>query len=321
MRRFRTGWVVPAALAICVTGAAAAETPKLEAGAEMLPPRAKPGECYARVFVPPTYRTETDAVLKREAATRLEVVPAEYGWEEQRVVVKEAGKRVEVVPARYEWKEERVLVKEASSRVETVPAVYDTVTEQVLERPAHTVWKKGTGPLQRVDHATGEIMCLVEVPATYKTVTKRVLKTPATTRKIEIPAEYKSVRRQVLVSPPTTREIEIPAEHATVRVKKVVRPETTRTVEIPAEYQNVTKTIQVTDGRMEWRPVLCQTNATEATVQKIQSALARAGFAPGPIDGVLGEQTLSAVRDFQRRKGISEGYLTMETLEALGVNL
>ena len=61
------------------------------------------------------------------------------------------------------------------------------------------VWKKGTGPIQRIDESTGEIMCLVEVPATYKTISKEVLVSPATTRTVEIPAVYKtvSVRQEV----------------------------------------------------------------------------------------------------------------------------
>jgi hypothetical protein len=51
-------------------------------------------------------------------------------------------------------------------------------------KPATMVWKKGRGPIQRVDDATGEIMCLVEEPAVYKDVTRTVVKTPATTQVI-----------------------------------------------------------------------------------------------------------------------------------------
>src|SRR5262245_56294668 len=45
-----------------------------------LPPNAKPGECYAKVYVPATYKTVTERVLVREASERLETVPAEYDW-------------------------------------------------------------------------------------------------------------------------------------------------------------------------------------------------------------------------------------------------
>lgn len=313
-----------AALAMLVGGAAVAqtaETTKLDSGSELLPPNAKPGECYARVFVPPTYRTTTEQVLKRQAASRVETTPPKYRWAEEKVLVKEASERLELVPARYEWAEERMLVKPASYRMEAVPAVYETVSEQVLERPAQKVWKKGRGPLEKVDNGTGEIMCLVEIPPVYRTVTKRVLKTPATTRKVEIPAEYKSVRKQVMAQPPTTRKVTIPAEYKTVRVQQLVEEAKTRTIEIPAEYQSVTKTTKVSDGQMAWRPILCQTNATRQTIQAVQRALAAKGFDPGPIDGVIGSETSGAVRRFQKAKGLAQGYLTLETLQALGVSL
>ena len=298
-----------------------AETTKLDSGSELLPPNARPGECYARVFVPPTYRTTTEQVLKRQAASRVETIPPKYRWVEEKVLVKEASERLELVPARYQWVEERVLVKPASFRMEAVPAVYETVSEQVLERPAQKVWKKGRGPLEKVDNGTGEIMCLVEIPPVYRTVTKRVLKTPATTRKIEIPAEYKTVRKQVMSNPPTTRKVTIPAEYKTVRVQQLVEEAKTRTIEIPAEYQTVSKTVKISDGQMAWRPILCQTNATRQTIQAIQRALAAAGFNPGPIDGVIGRETSEAVRRFQKAKGLAQGYLTIETLQALGVRL
>ena len=120
------------------------------------------------------------------------------------------------MPEIYEWAEERVMVKPASERIVEVPAVYETVKETIVDRPAHTVWQKGTGPIQRVDYATGEIMCLVEVPATYKTVTKTVVKTPATARRVKVPAEYTVVRKQVIKTPSTTREVMVPAEYKDV---------------------------------------------------------------------------------------------------------
>lgn len=252
--------------------AMASQTPEVQE--VLLPPNAKPGECYARVLVPPTYKVETEQMLKREASERLEVVPA-----------------------RYEWVEEQVLVKPASKRLEVIPAVYETETERVLVRPAHTVWKKGTGPMQRVDHATGEIVCLVEVPATYKTVTKRALKQPATTRTVEIPAEYRTIKVRKLVSEPEVRRIPV-----------------------PAEYQTVSRRIQLTEERLEWRPILCRTNATPAVIMQIQRALQQAGHDPGAIDGIIGPQTMNALKSYQRAKGLAVGDFTFRTLESLGVS-
>jgi hypothetical protein len=261
----------------------------------------------------------TEQVLKRDASERLETIPAKYEWVEETITVQEPSQKLEVVPATYEWVEERVLVKPVSTKVEAVPPVYDTVTEQVLVKPAQTVWKKGTGPLQRIDYATGEIMCLVEEPAVYKTVTKRVLKTPATTRTAEIPAEYTTVKKRVLKTPATTRTVEIPGQYKTVKVRKLVAPEQVQRVPVPAEYETVTKRVQSSDGHMEWQTVLCETNASPGLVTRLQQALRRAGYDPGSIDGQLGSKTLEAVEAFQRTKGLAQGGITLETMQALGV--
>lgn len=312
-------WVRLAAVGVASTIATTMPRAAEAGGDDLFPPNAKAGECYARVFIPPTYRTETERVLVKEASESVETLPARYEWTEERVLVKEASTRIVEIPAVYEWAEDRVLVQGPSSRLEEVPAVYETETEQVLESPAHTVWKKGKGLLQKVDHATGEVMCLVEVPATYKTVTKRALKTPATTRTVDVPEEYKVIRRQVLKAPATTRTVEIPAEYKTVRVMKQSAPPEVKRTPIPAEYRTVTKNELVTDGRMEWKPVLCETNADTQTVSAIQNALRSAGYDPGPSDGVMGARTLEAMTSFQKAKGLASGSLTTETLSALGV--
>lgn len=286
-----------------------------------LPPNASPGECYARVFVPPRYETTTETMLKQQAAERIETIPPRYEWVEETVMVREASERLEVVPAVFDMVEERVLVKEASVELVTDPPVYATEQEQVLVKPAYTTWKKGRGPIEKIDEATGEIMCLVTVPAEYKTVTRQVLQTPATARQISIPAEYKTVRKRVMIAPPKTRTVAIPAEFQTVRVNKLVTPAREQRIAIPAEYQSVTKRQMVEDGRMEWQSILCETNVNEDVVTRLQRALQTNGHSPGPIDGVIGRQTMAAVTAYQRERGLPSGQLTMETLKALDVGL
>jgi hypothetical protein len=292
-----------------------------QAGDELFPPMAKPGECYTRVFVPPVYKTVTEDVLKHGESERLEVIPAQYEWVEERVTVREEAERLEVVPAQYDWVEERVLVRAASTRLEQVPARYEWKEERVLAKEAHTVWKKGRGPIERVDNSTGEIMCLVEVPASYNIVKKKVMVSPPSTREIEIPAEYQTVKKQVMVKPPSQRTIKIPAEYKTVKVRKLVSEAKERRVPIPAEYQTVTRSEMVTDGRMEWREILCETNATPQTISRIQRALKEAGYNPGPIDGNYGAQTAAAVTAYQRDHGLATGGLTYKTIEKLGVKM
>lgn len=286
-----------------------------------LPPNAKPGECYARVAVPPVYTTSTERVQTREASERVEIVPAQYEWVTEQVMVKEGYEKLEIVPAKYTWAEERVMVTPATTKKVEVPAEYGWVTEEIVVKPAQTVWKKGRGPVERVDNATGEIMCLVEEPAVTKTVRKKVLKTAATTKTVEIPADYTTVKKQVLQSAPATRTINVPAEYKTVKVRKLVSPATEKRIPIPAEFDTVTKQALVTEGRVEWRPILCETNMGGTTVAAIQSALKSAGHNPGPIDGVIGSETMSALRSFQRAKGLPTGAITIDTLDALGVRI
>lgn len=234
--------------------------------------------------------------------------------------MREASTRLEAIPAVYEWVEEEVMVKPATTRLETAPATYRTSSERVLVRAAYTTWKKGTGPIQRIDESTGEIMCLVEIPAEYETVTTTVETAPATIREVSVPAEYETVRREVLKTPATTREVTIPAEYGTIESTRLVTPASEQRIPIPAEYETVTKTEQVSGGHLEWRSILCDTNMTRGRVTAIQRALRSAGHNPGPIDGVIGRSTMRAVNSYQRANGLpADQYLNMETVRALGV--
>ncbi len=168
--------------------------------------KALPGMCYKEHFIPAKYREETEKVL-----------------------VNEESEEIESIEAQYEEVEERVLVKEASTVVEEIPAVFETVEEKVMIEPAKSVWKKGTGLVQKIDNTTGEIMCLVEIPAKYEVVATKVLKTPATTKVVEVPAEYK-----------------------TVVVRKMVQPAQEKRINIPAEFTEVTKQVKVEDARFGW---------------------------------------------------------------------
>ena len=232
-------------------------------------PEAKSGECYAKVLVPPVYKTETVSVVVKEATENLTIIPAKYTsstervmikqesteltaiqpeyeevtkriqiseaetqWvrnsldgsinvsagtladlassginpdnaepgqcfyehfkpgsfktTEERVLVSAASEELEVTPAEFSTSEKQVMVKAASKRLVEVPAVFKTVEEKVLLEPAKSVWKKGTGPIQRIDHATGEIMCLVDIPAVYETFSKRAIAAPPLTTSVVV---------------------------------------------------------------------------------------------------------------------------------------
>jgi murein L,D-transpeptidase YcbB/YkuD len=242
----------------------------LPAGAirgDSMPANAQPGQCFAKVAKPATFRTETNRKLVKEGSERIETVPAVYETVKERVLVKEASERIEivppvykavkvrvqseevqeVVPAVYETVKERVLVKEASTRLEEVPAVYEDVEEKVLVKAAS---KRA-----------------IEVPAVYETVTeKKLVREAYTTWKpgtetniqrldektgqimclVQVPAEYQTVTRQVVKTPADVRYEDVPAEYQTVKKTVLKIPATTRTVQIPAEYaeRDVTKLVK-----------------------------------------------------------------------------
>ena len=156
-------------------------------------------------------------------------------------------------------------MSEASTELREIPAEYVTEVETMVDVPAHTMWKKGKGPMQRIDEATGEIMCLVDVPATHKNISKRVLKSPARTEMVEIPAEYKTVKVKELVAESREQRVEIPARFSAVDVSTQVaeaeflwhevhdrsEPSHTRTgariclTESPAKYQTISRQVVV----------------------------------------------------------------------------
>ncbi len=286
---------------------------------DLYPPNAKPGECYARVLTPAVYDQVTKEILVKGASEKIEVIPAEYTMVEETILVKEASEVLKTIPAEFTWVEEQYMVEPEKTELITVPATYKNVSEQILVKAAYTTWKKGRGPIEKINDSTGEIMCLVEVPAEYKTVSQRVLDQSAYTQEKTMPAQYSTVKKKVLVKEAeVVREI-IPAEYKTVMVKKLVTPARENRITIPAEYGSVTENTLVTDATLQWQSILCETNTTPSVINKIQRALNTAGYEAGSVDGVLGSQTLTALRQFQVDNGMASGSITMEALKKLGV--
>lgn len=61
--------------------------------------------------------------------------------------------------------------------------------------------------------------------------------------------------------------------------------------------------------------------STGPSVRELQTLLRNNGFDPGPIDGIFGQRTQSAVIAFQRSRGlVPDGIVGVQTWTALGVN-
>jgi peptidoglycan hydrolase-like protein with peptidoglycan-binding domain len=46
--------------------------------------------------------------------------------------------------------------------------------------------------------------------------------------------------------------------------------------------------------------VLCKTNVSPTIIRSIQQALQQASYNPGPVDGVLGARTMTAIEAYQQ---------------------
>lgn len=311
---------------LCATVATAAIAMTAHGQAADMPPNAEAGECFARVLVPDTINITTDQVIDREASYELKVIPATYETVTEQRLLKEATTIYKTVPPVYETVTETIIIEPERQEAIVVPAQYENYTEQVLVREAYTTWKKGDGLYGRdrdnvsetVALATGELLCRVEVPAEYATVTKTRLVSPETTEIRVIPAVTKVVTKEVVAEPARVVEEIIPAEYETVTLQQLVTPATEERIEIPATYKTVEKRVITNQGGLEWRQVLCETNATTQTIRDIQTALTAAGY-DVPADGEFGPATLSAMESFQRANGLPIGYLTMSTVNALGL--
>lgn len=299
---------------------AAAQTVSAAIAPGDLPPDPKPGECYAQVLIPDTTRKVAKRVLEREAAEELVVIPAEYAWVMRDVVVEEAAERIEITPAQYRVEQREVIIEPAREELTVIPAVFGAVTDEVKIRDAYQAWRKGSGPIQRYDHATGEIMNLVTIPEEYQTMTRQVVTEPARTEVTMIPAVTEMVEVKVMIAPPKAAVVAVPAVTRQMRVRELVAPARVERRPIPAEYQTVYETQNNEEARVDWRPVLCEADARPDLIAAVQRALDDAGFDPGKVDGHLGKATMRAVDLYQRKHALARNFLTIETIEHLGVD-
>ena len=288
-----------------------------------LPPTNEFGKCYAKCKIPDVYETVTKQVLVKEASTRLKKVPAQYETQSETVMVKEGRVDLKVIPATYRTVTETILTEPERVKVKTIPASYRTESRQILVSEARGQWvKKKKDPNCFSDNPEDcYVACYEEIPAKYRTETYKVLDQPARTVEEAIPAKYTTVTKRVIDQPARTVENPVDPQYKTVSKRVLVSPETTTEELIPAEYKTVSERKLVKKGGFTvWTEILCANQTSTSTVRSIQKALNEMGYNAGPVDGVLGLRTQTALTQFQTDKGLPLGNLNLETLQALGVN-
>ena len=288
--------------------------------ASAFPPNPLPGECYARIALSAVTQNVEEQIMIEPARQEVRIIPAQFGDVTEEVIVREATTELLTVPASYTTVQEEVVVRPAARRLIPVEPIYDTVIEEIVVVPERTVWKPGTGPIQKLDEATGEILCLVTEPAVTKQVERRVMIQPASTREEIIPAVTEVVEREVVNTPARVEERLIPAETRTVTRRVEVVPAREEIIEIPPVFDTIAREVVIEPARTEWRSILCETNTTPDIIRRIQVSLQQRGYYNGPVDGIFGPLSQRAIDGFQRDNGQVGTGVTMDTLGLLGVS-
>lgn len=226
----------------------------------------------------------------------LVTVPAKYKTIKKKVLVSPATTEETVVPAEYKTVKVRELVKEAEVKKIQLPAITETISKVKLASQPEFKWFVDTDNIEEGWKYTGQSICLVQMPAKYKEIEKNVLEEPATVKEVLVPAKYE-----------------------TVKVKKLVAEGKTVKAPIPEEYKSITKRVKVSDSKVTWQRILCQTNMNKEVISEIQRALNEKGYSVGAADGRLGKATYRAIERFQVDNSLATGGITYETLAALGI--
>lgn len=284
-----------------------------------LPPNADPNACYARVFVPATTRQVPQEVVTREGHRTIEIREPTYRTETRTIVLREGYTRVEWTAPVFETQRRTIEIEPERFEYEVVAPEFATEPVAVQIRRAYQTLDPSNTTVERIAGATGEVISLRVVPDLFRAVDREVVSREAFVRTERIPPRTREIEVQVMATPPQEVRIEVPPEVTTVEVQV----EATAYQEIPVEVPPTTTNVPVEEldqqARIVWRETLCRDRADRTLIISVQRALARRGFNPGPIDGVLGGRTAAALRAFQERNGLSTGGLLIETLDALGV--
>lgn len=221
-------------------------------------------------------------------------VPAKYDTFLKTVLKSEAEIQETETPAVTKAVKIKKLVTDATSAKEKVDAKFTTVTTRKKVSDAQFTWR----PAQKTGEgtATGLQICLKEVPAKQKVLKKLVLDVPASVEEEKVAAETRIIKTQRIASAADVIKTAVPAQKKTVELRK-----------------------KVSNEKLEWRRVLCQTNMTKELNMKIQNALKEAGYYNGPVDGSIGRGTLNSVNKYQVDKDLPRGGLTIKVLENLGI--
>ena len=233
--------------------------------AQPVPEHSRPGQCFAKMEYPATYRTVTDRVVGAPVISYRDV-PAVIQHSTQHVLATPARTDRETIPAQYRtiW---RWVEQPGPTRQVMTPPVYRTVTERRLISPAHLAWRaggvahgfSGGGGSYGAMHVrpTGEVLCRVLVPARYGWARHTVMVSPGHETTVQGPPRHVRVQNRELVQPEHVVLHNIPATYRDVDSTRVVRPASRERVVSPGAVHLVTHRVIASPAHFGWTQIVC----------------------------------------------------------------
>lgn len=282
----------------------------------------EPDQCWAQMVIPPRKKVVVRQVVTKEGRDSYDVQPASLKHLKQTVTLRDAAHTYRIEPPQYKKVTEQIKVKDEIKEIVIQPAVYRDEKEEVMVESERVEIRSCRALGQRIagtrQTSASANHCAVLVPATYKTVTRKVLVQAETVHEKITPAKYETVEKWVLVEDGKAVVTYLPPEEIEKNVVAVDVASQALPRSVPADMRDIKVATYENVPRLTWRQVVCERDASSEMVKNLQSALKNQGL-DVVIDGKLGDRTLRAVTDYQTNQGMANGYLTYETLEALGL--
>lgn len=293
-------------------------------------PQTPEKRCYGTVLTPATYEKQLTRVEVSPAYQHQRQIPAIVEHMRLRVQTKDAAIAFQAHAPVYATVYDQVLIEPERKIEVNHPAEYETWAEIIELEPARTVWQPctsrfGRDAVRSAMTTTGarqkrsaSVLCRVRIAAKERIVQNTRLVRPAWTEQQIVPARYQTVARQVVKRPAYARKTAIQPEYTAISVEHELVPARYELESVPATYQARVQDVLVAGHELVQAEILCDRHATRAQVREIQAALVERGYHIR-IDGIYGPETQGAMERFQADQKLSKGYMTVESITALGV--
>lgn len=289
-------------------------------------------QCFANVRTPAIYETRTERFQVHPSYEQKRMIPPILEHRRLRIQTKDAEITHLTHAPVYETVYEQIETAPERTILIHNPAEYASWTETIEVEPAKLIWKQcktkfGPRKVRSVANTTGQrgarykrAMCRVKISSTVRTVQHTKMVRPAWTEEKILPAQYKTVARQVVKRPAFAQKAVRSPEYTPIAVSHEIVPARIEQYRVLATYADRQRDVLVEGDKLVRAEVLCDEYATRALVAQMQAALVEKGYVIS-VDGIYGPETQGAMERFQRDQGLSRGYMTVETVNALGVSV